>query len=88
MLAEGCGIPSNIHRDVENYPVSCPNEFSLRLRDLIVNAAQNVLARDGEVILHPYRREPCFLDFVQIESLAKGSTRIAVEGRGKNHNSR
>ena len=48
MAAKCRRAAAQIHGNIEHSAVRNPNQFALRLNDLIVNAAQHVLLRERE----------------------------------------
>lgn len=57
-LPEGRRRPAQVHRHVEDAALDDPYELSLRLLDLVVQAAQHAFAGAGMVVLHEVHVEP------------------------------
>src|SRR5262245_27721407 len=54
-LAEGRRTAANVNRDVEDLAVQYGDQFALRRRFLIMEAAQNSFSRERQVVLHERR---------------------------------
>src|SRR5712664_617249 len=57
-FAEGAGTLAQVHRDIPDLAESDANQLSLRLTDLVVKTAQDVLAGARMVVLHELDVEP------------------------------
>ena len=69
-------MPSNIDCHIENFAGNDPHQFSLRLLNLIVQAAQDALAGLGMIVLHKIKRDSGFGETPFLVTLQEKSPRI------------
>ena len=83
-FAEGRRASSEVHGHVEDAPRRGPDELSLRLLDLIVQAAQRPALRVAVVVLHERDVEPRFAEVALIPGFEKETPLVAVDAGPKN----
>jgi len=79
-LTEGFRAFSEVDRDIEDFALHDTNEFTLRLLDLVVQAAQNVPGRLGMVVLHEFALETGgMLEGTGVETLEEEATVVTED---------
>src|SRR5579884_245829 len=88
MLAKCRRTSPQVHGHVPDHSMGHAHELSLRVLDLIMNTAHDVLSGHREIVLHPVCRQPQGRHRTLIVGFAKGPPRIPEDTRLKYQHAR